>query len=150
MRAKGGISYPLKSFALILRSVFGPLAPGKDKVTRVDEDSERSKVEVGGGSDACTVHVNQNTPRRKSPASMHEHSPQNALKVTLSIDWCTSLDGTANSQLSGTNKMERFVLFSCCFFGGSQTQRVYRRGAGVFSAPPGRQLLPQTQLGSKW
>lgn len=48
MRAKGGISYPLKGFALILRSVFGPLALEKDKVTRVDEESGRSKEEGGG------------------------------------------------------------------------------------------------------
>lgn len=47
MRAKGGISYPLKGFALILRSVFGPKALKKDKVTRVDEDSGRSKEEGG-------------------------------------------------------------------------------------------------------
>lgn len=50
MRAKGGISYPLKGFALILRSVFGPKALKKDKVTGADEDSGRSKEEeVGGG-----------------------------------------------------------------------------------------------------
>lgn len=73
MRAEGGISYPLKGFALILRSVFGPKALKKDKVTRVDKDSAKIKSRKGGLMQGIG-HMTQNATRETSHASA---SPQN-------------------------------------------------------------------------